>query len=151
MSAGFDRARLQRLCDEHDFTREYGLIVEEAAPALVRVEAPFRAHYVRPGGVVPGFIYMTVADVTLWLAVLALLGEPGLLAVTTEMRTSFLGTVRNAPFWCEAGILDEGERLLFGTATCRDKAGTIATHHTMNYIRPPERWPTRYQRRPNET
>lgn len=139
MSTGFDRATLQRLCDEHDFTREYGLIVEEAAPRLVRVEAPFRAHYVRPGGVVPGFIYMAVADLTLWLAVLALLGEPGLLAVTTEMRTSFLGTVRNASFWCEAGILDEGERLLFGTATCRNAAGAIATHHTMNYIRPPER------------
>lgn len=139
MNAGFDRDALQKLCDEQDFTHSYGLIVQQAAPSLVRVEAPFRSQYVRPGGVVPGFIYMAVADLTLWLAVLALLGEPGLFAVTTEMRTSFLGTVREASFFCEAGIIDEGERLLFGTATCRDAEGAIATHHTMNYIRPPER------------
>lgn len=130
-------ADLQAILDESDFTREYGLAIETLVDRRVRVRAPFRSHYVRPGGVVPGFIYMAVADLTMWLAIYSALGPSAELAVTTDMRTSFLSGVRGEDFWCEAAVHDIGKQLIFGSARCVDARGAILTHHTLTYIQPP--------------
>ncbi len=130
-------AELQTILDTSDFTREYGIVIESIVDGRVRARVPFRPHYVRPGGVVPGFIYMAAADLVMWLAVFASLGPAAELAVTTDMRTSFLSGVRGEDFWCEAEVADVGEQLIFGTATCMDARGAIITHHTLTYIQPP--------------
>ncbi len=134
-------ADLQAILDTSDFTREYGIVIESIQGHRVRARVPFRSHYVRPGGVVPGFIYMAAADVVMWLAVYAALGPAAELAVTTEMRTSFLSGVRGEDFWCEAEVSDVGDQLIFGTATCEDARGAIITHHTLTYIQPPSQQP----------
>ena len=131
------REQLQALLDGSDFTREYGMEVRELEIGRCTVEMPFREHYVRPGGVIPGFIYMTAADVTMWLAIFTLLGERATLSVTTDMRTSFLAGLVGAPFLCRAHVIDDGEQLLFGTADCVDLTGRVLTHHALTYIHPP--------------
>ena len=131
-------ADLQAILDTSDFTREYGIVIESIEGRRVRVRVPFRSHYVRPGGVVPGFIYMAAADLTMWLAIFAALGTAAEFAVTTDMRTSFLAGLRGEDFWCEAEVDDVGEQLIFGTARCTDARGAILAHHTLTYIQPPK-------------
>ena len=81
---------------------------------------------------------MAAADVTMWLAIFTLLGERATMAVTTDMRTSFLAGLAGEPFWCRATVIDDGTQLLFGTADCVDRNGRIMTHHALTYIHPPK-------------
>ena len=133
------REDLQAILDAHPFVEEYRFLVESAEAGVVRAVVPFREQYVRPGGVIPGFIYMAAADVVMWLAVYTVLGPDAALSVTTDLRTTFLSGLRGEDFICEARVLDAGERLLFGTAECRSRAGTILAHHAITYIMPPSR------------
>ena len=137
LEPALSREDLQAILDAHPFVAEYAFVVEAAEAGRVRIVAPFREGYVRPGGVIPGFIYMAAADVAMWLAVYTLLGSEAALSVTTDMRTAFLSGLAQEEFVCDAQVLDEGERLLFGTATCSSRAGAILTHHAVTYIRPP--------------
>lgn len=137
MTTAVSREDLQAILDAHPFVEEYHFIVESAEGGVVRVVVPFREHYVRPGGVIPGFIYMAAADVVMWLAVYTVLGPNAALSVTTDLRTTFLSGLRGEEFICEARVLDAGARLLFGTAECRSRDGSILTHHAITYIMPP--------------
>ena len=60
---------LQRLLDETAFTRQLGLRVAGLADGECTLEAPFREEFERPGGVVSGQVFMTTADVAMWLAI----------------------------------------------------------------------------------
>ena len=128
---------LQAILDGHPFLTEYGFAVESVERGGVTVVVPFQPKYVRPGGVIPGFVYMAAADVTMWLAVFTLLGEKAALSVTTEMRSAFLSGLAGEEFVCEARVLDAGELLLYGTAECRSRAGVMMSHHALTYIMPP--------------
>jgi len=137
LDPAISREALQEMLDAHPFVEDYAFTVEHVEHGAVRVSVPFQEKYVRPGGVIPGFIYMATADVATWLAVYTILGHDAALSVTTEMRTSFLSGLAGEEFVCEARVLDAGERLLYGTAECRSRAGSIVTHHAITYIMPP--------------
>jgi acyl-coenzyme A thioesterase PaaI-like protein len=128
---------LQAILDGHPFLRDYAFAVEHVERGVVRVAVPYQEKYVRPGGVIPGFIYMAAADVVMWLAIYTVLGDDAELSVTTDMRSAFLSGLAGEEFLCEARVLDTGKQLLFGTAECRSRAGALITHHALTYIMPP--------------
>jgi acyl-coenzyme A thioesterase PaaI-like protein len=74
VSDGTSREELQRLLDACPFNMEYEFEVEHAQTPGVRMRVPFRERYVRPGGVIPGFVFTAAADVAMWLAVHTVLG-----------------------------------------------------------------------------
>ena len=99
------------------------------------VEAPHLPHLDRPGGIVSGVVFMTAADVAMWLAIKTLRGidDP---SVTSHMQTQFLRSARNEGFSCKAVVLRLGRRSIFGTAECLSASGQLLAHHTLTYVTP---------------
>ena len=125
---------LQRLLDETPFTRRLGLRVVGLDDGECTLEAPFREDSERPGGVVSGQVFMTAADVAMWLAIKTRLGlEDG--SVTADMSTVFLSAARQESIHCTANVLKWGRRLVVGVAECCNQAGQRLTHHTISYAR----------------
>jgi uncharacterized protein (TIGR00369 family) len=95
---------------------------------------PFHKELERPGGVVGGQVFMAVADVAMWLAIITRLG-PGDGSVTAEMKTNFLSGAREEDILCHAKVLKLGRRLIYGVGECRNREGKLLTHSTITYIR----------------
>jgi len=127
---------LQKLLS-HDtaFTKAYGFVVAAVAPGSCTLEVPHLPHFERPGGIVSGQVFMTAADVAMWLAIKTLRGidDP---SVTSHMQTHFLRSARREGFTCRAVVLSLGRRTTFGTAGCLSVQGQLLAHHTLTYVIP---------------
>ena len=125
---------LERLLAEVPFTRSYRFTLHAIADGQCSIDVPFLETFERPGGIVSGQVYMSAADVAMWLAIKTRLGlaDP---SVTAEMKTSFLGSARREGFRCTARVLKLGRRLIYGVAECVDGGGRLLAHHTLTYIR----------------
>lgn len=126
---------LQKLLDESPLNRQYGFRVREIGEGICTVLVPHQPAFERPDGLISGPVFMAAADVAMWLAIQTRTGIIDRL-VTVEMKTNFLTGARNTDVLCLATVLKLGRRLIYGTAECRDSAGTLLTHHTLTYIRP---------------
>jgi len=127
---------LQRiLSHESAFTKAYGFVVSAVAPGSCTLEVPHLPHFERPGGIVSGQVFMTAADVAMWLAIKTLRGldDP---SVTSHMETRFLHSARAEGFVCRAVVLDLGRRTAFGTAESLSAGGRLLAHHTLTYVTP---------------
>lgn len=133
-----EAAELQALLRRHAFSRRLGLEVVELGDGTCTVRVPFRAAFERPGGIVSGDVYMTAADIAFWLAIKTFAGldDP---SVTSHLNTIFLSAARREPFLCLAMVLRRGRRLIYGVAECAI-GERILTHHTLTYMRPPQRF-----------
>ena len=128
--------QLQKLLS-HDtaFTKPYGFVVSEIAPGSCTLQVPHLPHFERPGGIVSGQVFMTAADVAMWLAIKTLRGieDP---SVTSHMQTQFLNSARSEEFACKAVVLSLGRRTAFGVAECLSPGGQLLAHHTLTYVTP---------------
>lgn len=77
---------------------------------------PFRPELLRPGGTIGGPAMMTLADVTIWGAVLSMIG-PVALAVTTDLTFHFLRKPPPGDLIATARILQLGRRLAIADCT----------------------------------
>jgi acyl-coenzyme A thioesterase PaaI-like protein len=128
--------QLQQLLS-HDtaFTKAYGFVVTTVEPGSCTLEVPHLPHFERPGGIVAGQVFMTAADVAMWLAIKTLRGldDP---SVTSHMQTHFLQSARAEGFTCRAVVLSIRRRTAFGTAECLSPKGQLLAHHTLTYVTP---------------
>ncbi len=127
---------LQKLiAHETAFTKAYNFTVVAAGEGSCTLSVPHLPHLERPGGIASGQVFMTAADVAMWLAIKTLRGidDP---SVTSEMATRFIEPARREPFTCRATVLKLGRRTAFGTAECVSSAGKLLAHHTMTYVMP---------------
>ena len=128
------REALERTLAEATFIRAHELELVEFGRGTCTIKAPFKETNLRPGGIIGGPLLMTAADVAVWLAILTLTGLDEM-AVTTELKTSFLNATRRGDILCSATILKMGRRLIYGTAECSSENGKLLTHHTATYLR----------------
>ena len=128
--------QLQELLS-HDtaFTKAYGFVVAEVSPGSCTLEVPHLPQFERPGGIISGQVFMTAADVAMWLAIKTLRGidDP---SVTSHMQTQFLHSAREEGFTCKAVVLSLGRRTAFGVAECLSATGQLLAHHTLTYVTP---------------
>jgi uncharacterized protein (TIGR00369 family) len=129
-------AELQRVLEGAAFAAPYGFRVESAGDGECTLVAPFRETHERPGGIVSGPVFMTAADVAMWLAILSRLG-PADRSVTSGMTTAFLSAARREDFRCTARIVRVGRRSIYGVAECVAGDSRLLSHHTVTYTRPP--------------
>ncbi len=115
------------------FTQWWGITVQELGPGWATVRLPWRPSFVRPGNLLHGSCFETVADVAMWLAIMTRTGEEPM-AVTLEMKTSFLRGARS-DLVSRAEILRLGRRVAFGVAATTDVDGQMAAHSTLTYAR----------------
>jgi uncharacterized protein (TIGR00369 family) len=112
-------------------------VVEELRPHGARLRAAFHENQIRPGGTISGPTMMTLADVALYVTILASVG-PVALAVTTNLNINFLR--KGAPgqdVLAAAKLLKLGKRLAVGEVNLL--SGTSAdpiAHVTATYSIP---------------
>jgi uncharacterized protein (TIGR00369 family) len=122
---------MQRWVDESPFGPWWGLIVESAAHGTAAVRLPYRPELQRLGGVLHGGCAMVVADVAVWVAIIATV-EGGEQAVTTHLATEYLAPARGDIIGT-ARLLKAGRRLAVGTVETRTLDGTLVAAHTVTY------------------
>ena len=127
-------SELTELLSQVSSIRHYGFRLHSFGDGECVLAVPYQKELERPGGVVGGQVFMAVADVAMWLAILTRLG-PRDGSVTAEMKTSFLSSARQEDILCHARILKLGRRLIYGLAECTNQHGKLLTHHTITYIR----------------
>lgn len=90
--------------------------IEELTAAGVRVRLRVQERHLRPGGTVSGPSMFSLADVGMYLAILARLG-PVALAVTTNCSIDFMRKpASDADMLCETRLLKLGRVLAVGEA-----------------------------------
>jgi len=125
---------LELALSESAFTKIYHFRLHSFAAGECTLIVPFQKSLERPGGIIAGTVFMTAADVAMWLAIMTRLGRDNH-SVTTEMTTAFLSSARKENVHCRAKVLKLGKNLIYGVAECRGNAGKLLTHHTMTYAR----------------
>jgi acyl-coenzyme A thioesterase PaaI-like protein len=125
---------LKQVLAQSAFVRVYDFKLEALAPGACTVRVPFRGELELPGGFVAGSVFMVAADVTMWLAIMTLLGsEP--LTLTYELTSVFLKPAKQEDLYCTACILKCGKTLIYGVAECRNRHEQLLTHHIITYVR----------------
>jgi uncharacterized protein (TIGR00369 family) len=118
------------------FNGTSGLSVEDIWYGGARLRQAWRATFIRPGGTISGPTMMTLADVAMYIAVLAAIG-PVPLAVTTSLTINFLRRPAAADLVAEAELMKLGKRLAVGQIAIRTAGeAEMVAHATSTYSIP---------------
>jgi uncharacterized protein (TIGR00369 family) len=120
------------------FNHDWGLSITEVWHGGCRVRLGFQENSLRPGGTISGPTIMMLADVAMYVAVLASIGwQP--LAVTTSLNINFLKRPAAGAMLAECRLLKLGKRLAVGDVCLRREGDEdLAAHATSTYSIPPE-------------
>ncbi len=118
--------------------------VVSLAHGFAEIRLAYHDAFVRPGGTISGPTLFTLADLTMWAAVLSVVGmQPA--AVTTQMSISFLRRPPPAPLLARCEVLRAGRRLVHGDVRIHSEdahgSGGPVCHATGAYAipaRPPD-------------
>ncbi len=110
--------------------------VEAVGPLTARLRCDYHPKHVRPGGTISGPTMMALADLALYVAVLAQIGPVGL-AVTTNLSFKFLRKPGQSALIGECRLLKLGKRLAMGeVAIFSEGTPVIVCHATGTYSIP---------------
>lgn len=110
--------------------------VEAVAPMYARARSVYHERQVRPGGTVSGPTIMALADLSLYVAILASAG-PVMLAATTNLTFNFLRRPAPKDLLAECRLLRLGRRLAVGEVAIRsDGEEDLVAHATGTYVIP---------------
>jgi uncharacterized protein (TIGR00369 family) len=141
MRAALTAAELeQRLAAEFPeaFHGDSGLAILEAGHRAARVRLVPPGNALRPGGTVSGPTLMLLADVAMYVAVLASIGWVPL-AVTTNLNINFLRKPAPGGLIAECHLLKLGKRLAVGQVTIWAEGDEEpVAHATSTYSIPPQ-------------
>ena len=119
----------------HHGGRSYA--VEAVGPLSARVRLAYQDRHLRPGGTISGPAMMALADLTLYVAILANIGPVGL-AVKTNLAFNFLRKPGRSDLLAECRLLKLGQRLAIGEVSLRSEGESeIVCHATGTYSIPP--------------
>jgi uncharacterized protein (TIGR00369 family) len=113
--------------------------VEAVGHLTSRVRLNFHDRHLRPGGTISGPAMFTLADLALYVAILAQLGPVGH-AVTTHLNINFLHRPPPRDLIGEARLFKLGKRLAVGDVAIFSAGGAeMVAHATGGYSIPPRR------------
>jgi uncharacterized protein (TIGR00369 family) len=121
------------------FNAGSGLAILDVYYGGSRVRQEFQASATRPGGTISGPTIMMLADVGMYVAILASIGWVPL-AVTTNLSINFLKKPSPGPLIGECRLLKIGKRLAVGEVAIHAVAEEeLVAHATATYSIPPAR------------
>ena len=113
--------------------------VEEVGPGTARMRMKAGPRHIRPGGTLSGPSMMTLADLALYVVILAHIGPVGL-AVTTNLNFNFLRKPEPRDLLAECRLLKLGARLAVGEVSLfSDGVADAVCHATGTYSIPPRK------------
>ena len=108
----------------------------EAGYGRARLRLAYHDSQLRPGGTLSGPAMMTLADLALYVAVLASLG-PVTLAVTTNLSINFLNKPKPCALIADCTLIKIGKRLAVGDVRIHSEGdSTLVAHATGTYSLP---------------
>ncbi len=111
--------------------------VLETGPMSAKLRLNCGEHHLRPGATVSGPTMFALADIGIWLAVLAQIGPVGM-AVTTNLNINFLRLPGSVDLVADCKILKLGRRLAIGECGIAPAdGGELVAHATATYSIPP--------------
>jgi uncharacterized protein (TIGR00369 family) len=112
-------------------------VVETVGPMSARMRMTYHERHLRPGGTISGPALFALADVALYVAILAQIG-PVTLAVTTNLSIHFLRRPAPGDLIGECRLLKLGRRLAVGEVHISPAdGGAPVAHATGTYSIPP--------------
>src|SRR5215203_3643925 len=115
-----------------------GVSIVEVRHGFCRVRQAFKPNSLRPGGTISGPTMMALADMAMYLALLAAIGWVPL-AVTTQLNINFLRKPAARDLIAEGRLLKLGQRLAVGEILIRsDGHDELVAHATSTYSIPAE-------------
>ncbi len=127
---------LQEIFPQAGVGRAY--TVEEIGPMRARMRLHFDDKHLRPGGTISGPSMFSLADLALYVAVLAQIGKVGL-AVTTNLNINFLRKPPPADLIGEARLLKLGKRLAVGEVAISSEGEVDLVAHAVGTYSIPAR------------
>ncbi len=110
--------------------------VEEVGPLSARLRMDYHERHLRPGGTISGPSMMALADLAIYVAVLAQVG-PVALAVTTNLSFNFLRKPQPRALVADCRLLKLGKRMAVGDVAIRsDGEPDMVCHATGTYSLP---------------
>jgi uncharacterized protein (TIGR00369 family) len=118
------------------FHPQSGLTIEEVWHGGGRVRQAFQPQFIRPGGTISGPTMMALADVAMYVGILASIG-PVPLAVTINLSINFLRKPAASDLVAECRLLKLGKRLATGEVSIfSDGMTDPVAHVTSTYSIP---------------
>ncbi len=113
--------------------------IEDVGPMTMRVRLNVAERHLRPGGTVSGPAMFSLADVSIYLAVLSMIG-PQALAVTTNCSIDFMRKpAANTDLIAEARLLKLGRVLAVGDVLIRSDGQALPVARAgLTYSIPPK-------------
>ena len=113
-------------------------VVEDVKPMEVSVRMPVAEEHLRPGGTISGPTMFALADVSMYLAVLAMIG-PVTLAVTTNCSIDFMRKPAPGRLLCRMELLKPGRSLAVceGRIYIQGDEGRPVARASLTYSIPP--------------
>ena len=139
MQAKMSAAELTQFMEQQFPQVNQDFVVEDVRDMGARIRMPVAERHLRPGGTVSGPSMFALADVSIYLAILAMVG-PTALAVTTSCSMDFLRKPEaGVDLICECTLLKLGRVLAVGDVLIysEGKSSPVA-RATMTYSIPPE-------------
>jgi uncharacterized protein (TIGR00369 family) len=137
---GLDAAQVEALINSHFPQIHVGgraMLIEEAGARRARVRLRKQDRHLRPGGTVSGPTMFTLADFSVYVAIIATLGEAGIEAVTTNLNINFLAKPEPRDLIACVRLLRLGRRLAVGEAQLfSDGAADLVAHAIATYALP---------------
>jgi uncharacterized protein (TIGR00369 family) len=137
----FDAPRVEALIDARFPQIHSGgrtLLIEEVGARRARVRLKSADRHIRPGGTVSGPAMFTLADFSVYVALIGTLGEPGIEAVTTNLNINFLAKPEARDLIAHARLLRMGRRLAVGEVEMiSDGASEMVAHAIATYALAP--------------
>jgi uncharacterized protein (TIGR00369 family) len=113
-----------------------GLAIERVWHGGALVRQAYRPEFLRPGGTISGPTMMSLADVAMYVGVLAAIG-PVPLAVTINLNINFLRKPEPRDLIAECRLLKLGGRLAVGEVAIRSEGSDApVAHATSTYAIP---------------
>ena len=140
MTNRLDIARIEALIDDRFPQIHSGgriLTIEGIGDRSARVRMQHHERIIRPGGTESGPAMFTLADFSVYVAIIATLGEAGIDAVTTNLNINFLTKPEARDMLSSVRLIRLGRRLAVGEAQLySDGAGDMVAHAIATYALP---------------
>jgi len=140
MTDSLDIARIEALLDDrfpqiHSGGRIFS--IEEIGERNARVRMRHHERMLRPGGTVSGSAMFGLADFSVYVAIIATLGEAGIDAVTTNLNINFLARPEARDMVASVSLIRLGRRLAVGEARLySDGVADMVAHAIATYALP---------------
>jgi uncharacterized protein (TIGR00369 family) len=139
-AALLDAKRIEELVDARFPQIHAGgrtMVVEEVGFRRARLRMHTSPRNTRPGGTIAGPAMFALADFSIYVAIIATLGEPGFEAVTSNLNISFLARPKPNHMTAEVRLIRVGRRLAVGEAELYSQGvSEMVAHATATYALP---------------